>query len=477
MHTIEATITASASPPLCVDLDGTLLRTDTLHEQLALTLRDPRMILDLPRLLLSGKARFKDALSRLQSLAAEDLPVNEDFLSWLHEEKDRGRQIILATAAPEPVALAISEHFGIFDEVIASTPAVNLRGAAKAAALVERFGEKGFAYAGDHESDLEVWRHAGEAILVGVTPRLKRRAAALTPIRGEFPRPGSRLAALARACRPHQWSKNLLVFVPLITAFAIGDAFSLWHALLMFGAFSMTASAIYVINDLTDINADRQHLRKRKRPLASGALPISWGIVAAPTLLFVGIALSILAGAPWITLAYAMISTAYSLRLKEFPLVDIFTLACLYTLRLYGGGEASGHRVSLFLLAFSSFLFLSLAAMKRVSELTAVRGERRHSRRDYGPGDLGILTSFGCSSAFVASLVLSLYVKENFGDSTAPHALILWSIVPLVLFWQCRMWLATARGYMLDDPIVYAASDWVSRLVVIATITAFLIGK
>jgi 4-hydroxybenzoate polyprenyltransferase/phosphoserine phosphatase len=464
--------------PLCVDLDRTLVRTDTLHEQLVNALRNPRLLVRLPGLLLAGKAAFKAALARDTSLGVDHLPYNDELIEWIRVQRAAGRWIVLATAASEHIAREVASHLGIFDEVIASTAERNLRGAAKADALVQRFGEKNFDYAGDSGSDVDVWRHAHAAILVAASSRDRRRAVAVAAIEHEFPGRKGTVAALVRALRPHQWSKNLLVFVPVVTARAVLDSGSLISAAIAFLAFSAAASGVYVLNDLMDLSADRLHPRKRQRPFASGALSLSAAVVLVPSLWGIGIGLATLVGLTSIIALYVVVSTLYSVFVKEFPLVDIFTLAALYSVRLFGGGEASGHRVTLWLLGFSSFLFLGLAAMKRVSEVQALRADGRSglARRQYSESDLPVLVGIGCSAAFAASVVLALYVQAEFGTNMVGRSGLLWSIVPLFLFWQCRLWLATSRGQMTDDPIVYAVRDWVSRLAALVLFVVFTIA-
>jgi len=275
------------------------------------------------------------------------------------------------------------------------------------------------------------------------------------------------LWATFKEIRPQQWLKNLLVFVPIITS---GDyaSVSVWeYALLAFAAFSATASGVYVVNDLLDLEADRNHPRKRLRPLASGAMPLAEAYILAPLLFALGAVLALAAGILFYVAVYAVCSLAYSAKLKELPLVDVFLLAGLYSVRLYAGGIATGHEVSLWLFAFSCFLFLALAIIKRVTELKDLleRGDDKAERRGYKTGDLVILSAFGTNASFVSSMILALYVQSDVivGTGRSPQAL--WVIVPLMLFWQCRLWLATARGYMTDDPIVYTLKDWVSVLV------------
>jgi 4-hydroxybenzoate polyprenyltransferase len=244
-------------------------------------------------------------------------------------------------------------------------------------------------------------------------------------------------------------------------------------------AFCATASAIYVLNDIGDLAADRSHPRKCRRPFASGALPVSVGLVMIPFLLVTGIILGISGGAWRALLIYAALSLSYTLWLKEMPLVDVFILASLYTIRLYGGGEASGYPVSLWLLGFSSFLFLSLALVKRVSELLRLRSLSltKTDRRGYHVEDLSVLQMFGIATTFASAVVLSLYVQSETASNLYQRPFMLWGLIPLLLFWQCRLWLATARGYMHDDPIVFAARDWVSWCVFLASATVMAMAR
>ncbi len=464
-------ITAAAASPdatLCVDLDGTLIRTDILLESLMAACRSWRTLRCLPRLLLSGKAGLKAGLASSCSIACESLPFNAEVVDYLREEKTRGRHLVLVTATNRDIALRINRHLdNLFDEVIGSDAALNLRGATKAEALVSRFGEHGFVYIGNDRTDLHVWRRAGGAMVVGGSRGLIADAAREARIERLFAAPASRLKAVIKEIRPQQWLKNMLVFVPILTS---GDLFN-WTAWIAaavtFGAFCLIASSIYMVNDLLDLDADRAHPRKRRRPLASGAMPVAWALALVPMMLLAGSALALWAGVLGYVLGYAVMSIAYSARFKEMPLVDVFLLAALYSIRLYAGGVATIHEVSLWLMAFSGFLFLALAMMKRVTELSDLRsrGGVFVSRRGYNVSDQQILTSFGTASSFVSALVLALYVQSDAAMALGSNQHALWAIVPLLLFWQLRLWLATARGYMPDDPIVYTAKDWVSALV------------
>ena len=464
--------------PLCVDLDGTLIRTDVLVEG-AIALLGQLRVVTLVRGLARGPAALKAAVAAASPVDPALLPYNEPLLDYIEAERAKGRRIVLATAAAEATARGVAAHMNLFDEVFASTAECNLKGEAKAAALVERFGVKGFVYAGDSSVDLPVWRQAAAAVLVNVAPAVAAKARAEAAIEHTIADQPPMAPALLRAMRPHQWVKNILVFLPIFTANALSDRASWIGGILAFLAFSATASGIYLVNDLLDLSADRAHPRKRLRPFAAGTAPLPAGIALAGVLLVLGIGLGWRAGIPLVVPIYAATSLAYSMRLKREPLVDVFVLAMLYTIRLIGGGEATGHTLSLWLLAFASFLFLSLALIKRVAEAmdSADRSAAVLKGRGYEPGDLTILQLFGVCSAFASSLVLALFVQNETTAGRFMSPNLLWGIVPLVLLWNCRMWLSTARGYMHHDPIMYAARDWVTWAIGLATLAVALVAR
>lgn len=468
--------------PLCIDLDGTLLETDTLMESyLRLVFAEPWLALaPFVWIARGGKAAMKREVAKRVTLDAAALPYNEELLAHIRAERALGRRIVLVTAADRSIADAVAAHLGLFDEVIASDGQTNLRGKNKAAALEGRFGPRGFLYAGNDATDLPVWDAAAGALVVNAGPGLEKAARARgATIERVMPSAHRRGKAWIKALRPHQWAKNVLVFVPVVTANAIFDIAAWTQTMLAFIAFCAIASTVYVINDLSDLDSDRRHPRKRKRPFASGALPVEHGLLALPFLIAVGIALALVSGAAWVLLAYAVITTAYTFKLKELPLVDVFTLAALYTVRVVAGGEASGFTVSHWLLGFSSFLFLSLALIKRVAELIELQQQNKsvNARRGYLLEDLGLLQLMGLSATFASSLVLALYISSDTVQRNYAQPYALWALVPLLLFWQCRLWMSTLRGYMHHDPLVYSAKDWVSWVVGFACFAAVIAGN
>ena len=463
--------------PLCIDLDGTLVRTDTMLEALARLRPDGRQALGLFAALLRGRAVMKKQLAELAALDPASLPYTEPLIAYLGMQKARGRRLVLATASDRRIAEAVADHLDLFDEVIASDGARNLKGAAKADAIVARFGERGFVYAGNEQADVAVWDRACAAILVNTPRRVAAKVERAMPVEWRVDDAGSTLRSIVRAVRPHQWLKNLLVAVPVLTGAQTFFNAVLWaKVVLAFVAFSFVASGLYVVNDILDIAADRAHPKKRLRPFANGALSIPTGLAAAFVLLgasgLIGGVIGIL---PALAL-YVVLALSYSVFLKEQPLVDIFVLATLYTLRLVAGGLATGYHVSLWLLGFSGFFFLGLAFLKRVEEMGSLarRDAASAARRGYEGQDREILQLFGCCSAFVSTLVLALYVNSAPAISAYRSPALMWGTVPLMLFWQCRLWLSTARGYMHEDPIVYAARDWVSWLVVAGLVLVVL---
>jgi 4-hydroxybenzoate polyprenyltransferase len=385
----------------------------------------------------------------------------------MERQRALGRWIVLCTAADRSVAQAVADYLGVFDEVMASDGVENLRGRRKADALCRRFGERSFIYAGNDATDHQVWQRAAGAVLVNTPTAVSRSAVKRHRVLAVIDDRAPRLRAAFAALRPYQWVKNLFTLVPLLASGDFTNPVAWRGSLAIMAGFCATASAVYVINDLADLAADRAHPRKRFRPFANGRLPLAAGLAMVPMLLVVGAALGVASGGGQVLALYAALSLAYTVRLKEQPLVDVFVLATLYTIRLFGGGEASGHPVSIWLLGFSSFLFLSLALVKRVSELHRLHlaAQRKSERRGYTTEDVVTLQMFGAASAFASAIVLSLYVQSDTAQHSYVRPDMLWAVIPLLLFWQCRLWLSTSRGYMDDDPIVYAAHDWVSWLV------------
>ena len=450
----------SSDKPLCVDLDGTLVRTDTCAESiLALLARNPFLLFPMLAWLARGKAYFKARVAERTSFNASLLPYSSELLEYLRSERARGRRLALATASDESVARQVEAHLHLFDEVIASNGDVNLAGSKKLEALEARYGKGGFAYAGNARVDVPIWREADHAILVNTRRSIQRKLERdRVRIARVFPAPKSALRGLIRALRPHQWAKNLLIFVPLVFGHKLGDIQRLKEAAVAFAAFCFCASSVYVLNDVLDIEADRKHHLKRTRPFAAGEIPVGAGLAAVPLLL--GLSLAISGFSPYFTgyvAGYFVVTLGYSMFLKRLPIVDVLLLAGLYTLRIMAGGAATDVVISPWLLGFSMFLFLSLALVKRYSELRALG-----DARGYTASDLPQLSSFGTASGYIAVLVLALYINSADVRILYSRPLLLWMVCPLLIYWISRVWLLAHRGELHDDPVLFALKDKIS---------------
>ncbi len=404
----EAGPSGAAGVPLCVDLDGTLLRTDTLLEAVLVLLhRSLWHGLQLLAWLFRGRAGFKAEVARRVELDVEHLPVNAQFLDWLREQKALGRRLVLCTASNESVAASVGRHFGLFDEVLASDGGLNLSGHRKGERLAALYGMRGFDYAGNALRDLAVWEFARAAIVVAPTLPLARRLRKVPRVARVFTQPGGRLRSWLRAVRPHQWAKNVLVFVPALAGHVLLQPQVFLQCVTAFVAFGLVASGTYVINDLLDLGADRRHPTKRSRPFANGDLQITEGLAGALLLTGGGLLLgySMLNGLFLLALCGYVVATLwYSADLKRRAGADILCLAGLYTLRILAGSAATHVPPSFWLLAFSMFLFLSLAAAKRSTELSGLESRSAHQApgRGYLVSDLPLLRVFTAAGPLAA---------------------------------------------------------------------------
>lgn len=468
---MDRTPSPTASIPLCVDLDGTLLKSDLFHESVLALLRvNPFYAFLLPWWLLKGKAVLKREIASRVSLDPATLPYDARVLELVRSSTGRPR--VLCTASDHLLVDPIAKHLGLFELVVASNGLENMRGPRKAEALVALFGERGFDYMGNEHVDLQVWKHARQAWLVGATPALERAAMTLAPIAGTFPRSTRSLKSWLEAARLHQWLKNLLVFVPLLASHRFLEPASVRDASLAFLAFGLCASGVYILNDLFDLPADRTHPRKRNRPFASAKLPVVQGVLCGPALTLAGFAVAWLVNPRFTALLalYYLTTLAYSLRLKRVVMLDVQLLAALYTLRIIAGAAAIASGLSFWLLSFSMFIFLGLAMLKRYTELSMVlsNGQHRASGRDYEVGDLPLLQSLGCASGYIAVLVLALYINSPESVELYSRPQMLWLLCPLLLYWTSRVWVVAHRGGMNDDPIVFSVTDRVSQVIIAA---------
>ena len=467
--------------PLVVDLDGTLIHTDTLHELALLLLRrKPYLVLAIPFWLFSGRAFLKNKLTSNVGIKVSSLPFNNELIDWLKSQKDLGRKLVLCTAADISIAKAIANHINLFDEVLASDGKVNLAGKNKAQVLLEKYGDKGFDYVGNSSVDLLVWDKSRLGVVVNSSKNLVHQASAVTQIEHVIPKAKNNLKTWMKAFRVHQWVKNLLIFVPILAAHHILTGPEGLNLLLAFLSFSLCASSVYITNDLSDLESDRAHPRKRNRPFACGQIPIWKGVVLAPLLSITSLVMASYVGGNfllWLLLYFAL-TCAYSWGLKRLVLMDCLTLAILYTLRIVAGAAAVSMSLSFWLLAFSIFMFLSLAFIKRYAELQdgVGRGVEKSHGRGYYTADASLVQQLGVTSGYAAALVLALYLNSENVVQLYRTPEIIWAAVPLILLWISWMWLSAHRGLMHDDPIVFAIKDKASILIGTLFIATFMLA-
>ncbi|QEP45027.1 UbiA family prenyltransferase [Ectothiorhodospiraceae bacterium BW-2] len=461
---------------MCVDLDGTLLHSDLLYESLLLLLKqNPLYLLLLPLWLLRGKAALKGEIARRITLNPATLPYNQALIAWLKEQPG---ERWLATATHQSLAQPIADYLGLFHGVIASDDQQNLSGKHKADRLIEQFGAQQFIYCGNATVDMAIWRHSAAAVVVNGTDSLTEQARAITPVSHTFPRRHGLVKPLLKALRPHQWVKNILLFLPLITSHQLLELSLLLDTALAFFAFSLCASSVYLLNDMLDLESDRSHPTKCRRPFAAGTLPLAIGLLLCPLLLLLAVALALLLPPLFmaVLLGYYLLTIAYSFGLKKVVLIDTIMLAALFTLRIIAGGAAGEITLSFWLLLFSVFLFFSLALVKRYAELDQQQraGKLKAVGRGYHVDDLPLLYALGSAAGYLCVLVLALYINSPEVRQLYGQPEVIWLLCVVLLYWISRIWLITHRGEMHDDPIVFALKDRVSLITV--AIAGALIG-
>lgn len=471
--------------PLCVDLDGSLVATDTLLEAAILLIkRNPLYIIALLIWLIQGKQILKHKISSLVDLNYELLPYYEEVIEYIKKEKANGRNIVLTTASSEKIAKGIANYIGIFDDVISSDSERNLKGINKANVLIEKYGEFGFDYIGNSKADKTIWKKANKAIAVAASRRssiLSRHSSdagnnyEVIEITG-----GNIFRLLLKEARIYQWVKNVLIFIPLLMAHKVTEPLLFLDALIAFLSFSFVASCVYIINDIFDLEADRKHQTKKLRPFASGDLSISYGLILASMLIIFGLFLSstlLNNHFTYTLLIYIVLTSLYSIILKRIFIMDILVLASLYTLRLFAGAVVVEVLISPWFLAFSMFLFLSLAIVKRYNELNSLKlyNDTETNVRGYKVEDISLLRIIGTSSGYLSILIFILYINSNEVLKLYNNPLLLWAVVPLLLYWITRIWLLANRNEISEDPIVFMVRDIVSYIIGIL-IAAIVVG-
>ena len=449
--------------PLVVDLDGTLIRTDLLYESYFSSMTGGiGHHFSVIKSLVRGKAQIKAYLSTVSEIDYTTLPYNADVLELIRTAKNQGKKVYLATASDRSHAEKVAQHVGLFDGVFASDGVNNLTGRAKATVLVEAFGEGGFDYVGDRSADIPIWAHARKAFVVSNSDGLVRKTQNLKVPVEALPTPRVTLKAWRKALRVHQYAKNALVFVALLTSHAYSPQTFL-AALAAFAAFSLCASSVYLLNDLVDLADDRKHPTKRNRPFASGTIPLLYAVFVIPALLAGAFAIAFLVSIPLTgaLAAYFLLTLTYSFSFKRKLIVDVVTLATLYTVRVVAGAIAIAVTPSEWLLAFSMLIFTCLALVKRYIEL-AMRIDRElpdPTSRNYRLVDLPIVGALAAASGLNAVTIFALYVSSFAVQGLYRRPELLWLICPVLLYWLSRIVVLAHRRAIDDDPIIFAIRD------------------
>ncbi|WP_332745725.1 UbiA family prenyltransferase [Hydrogenophaga sp.] len=465
--------------PLYVDLDGTLTPSDTLYESVMLFIRrNPLNLLRLFMWLLLGKAGFKLRLANTVRPDPARLPYHERFVQYLREERARGRSLVLASAADSRIVRDVAAYLKLFDDTLgtnARADGVNLSRGNKRdaiAAHAQARGHSTWAYAGNSADDIAVWKGSAQAVAVNAPARVISALQQVHPQARVFEREPLRLKTVLRAIRLKQWSKNALLFLPLLASHRLDP--HLWALVLMaFVAFGLCASATYLFNDLLDLPNDRAHRLKRHRPLAAATISIPLAVVLGCVMLVLAFVLAwaVSPGFSAMLLVYTVTTLAYSLVLKRLALIDVLVLSGLYTLRIGAGAVAAQVELSNWLAAISIFLFLSLALVKRCAELEELDDERitLAPGRGYQPRDLSSLRAMGMASGFLAVMVLALYIDSQNSEVLYANPEWLWAAAPVLLLWIMRIWLKTGRRELHgEDPLQFALKDPFSWMTLLA---------
>ncbi len=475
----------AATQIIFVDLDHTLVATDLAWESLIQLLKkSPLFPIQVLSWRVQGLAVLKRNLAGAFPVRPEILPYRPEVLDWLKEKRRaQGARIYLATAAPEAWARAVSEHLGLFDGVLASNDTVNLKGTAKLKAIKDICGDQKFTYLGDSAEDLKVWKEAAEAVPVHAAPLVLKALKGMPQLQTVVElgsRPGF-FPTLWKAIRPTHWTKNFLTLVPLIASHQVSQPGLGMRALWAAVCFSLVASAVYVLNDIFDIQSDREIPSKRKRPIASGHLHIPAGLMIGVAFLILGTAGGLFLGLKFelALCAYFGITCFYTFHWKRVMGLDVVCLAALFTSRIFAGGYAIDVKVSNWLLGFSLFFFFGLACLKRYVELGEAQAlsHSHFAGRGYSVEDRIPIMAIGATSSLMSLLVLVLYIN---GEDVRPlyqQPGVLWWLMPLFLYWVSRVWILAHRGQMPGDPIAFAVRDRASHLTLVLAMIIFFVAQ
>ena len=467
-----STVGIETTVPLCVNCEHALFKTDIFHEAIFLLIKkNPLYIFLLPFGVLGAKSGLLQRLLQQVQINWHTMPLREEVVKRIRAARDENRQVCLLTSMPEPWARELSAEFTHSDPLLIDENAEE--GAARSARslLIRSFGLRGFDYIGGGSQDLPVCEAARRATLVTSNRSTIARTKEVSSIEGFIPNDGATFTTFLKMIRVHQWLKNFLILVPLLAAHRLTSLGSIGTAALGFLAFSFCASSVYILNDLLDLESDRQHIRKRNRPIAAGKIAVNQALIAGLVLLVTATLLALRVSALFaLTLGiYFAMTLTYSLRLKRQVIVDVMLLAALYTIRVVAGAVATAVVPSFWLLALSMFLFLSLAVVKRYSEMlvTLAQEKKYAAGRGYSVADMPVLLSLGVSAGIAAIVVLALYINDPVTGKLYPTTIMLWPVPTLMLYWISRVWMKAHRGEMHDDPVLFAMRDWQSLVTLV----------
>lgn len=457
--------------PLFVDLDGTVIKSDWMLEAILVMLRrNPLSIFQIVIWLAKGRSNLKQNLAEAVTIDIASLPVNSEFLEFLRAEKTNNRKLILISASPQKAVTAVNDHYKLFDAAIGSDGTINLKSEAKLARIQEFAEGSDFSYAGNSAADLPVWQAAEEIIVVNAESFVADKAKFLNKEKKllEFDTPPTLTPRLLKAMRPHQWLKNFLIFLPLVLSHQLGETDLLFLTALAFVSFSLCASSVYFVNDMLDIESDRRHSSKSERPFAAGTLPLEYGVFGAPSLFFLSLVFASFVGTTFfaVLIGYWLITCLYSLYLKRLYLLDVVTLSSLYTLRIIAGSAAIAITTTNWLIAFSGFLFLGLALLKRTTELRnlAADGQASTHGRDYSTDRLVVVSVLGIMSSAASVVVFMVYINAANITNLYSSPIFLWAICPLLIAMLARVWLKSYAGTLDEDPVLFASHDRLSQI-------------
>lgn len=453
--------------PLLVGNEGVLVETELVWESFYLLLkRDPLVLFMLPFWLLRGPTFTVQQITGRVAPDVEYLPYNKQLVVYLQEQHRIGRKLVLVTSLPLDFSRKIAGHLGFFNSVLGREELLNRIDPEKTKNDQADSAIDDFVYAGRGKEDIAFWGNGG-AVLLNPDQETLHTVSQLSSIEKVIVSPKTGFFEYIRAIRIHQWLKNMLVFVPLMTARQFGDPLLVLLAFLAFLAFGLCASGVYLFNDLLDIPVDRRHPRKCKRPFAAASISVKTGTLLIPFFTLASFGIGLVLGTPflYVLAGYLAVTILYSMWLKKVVLVDVVTLAVLYTIRIFAGGAAVGIVPSFWLLSFSMFIFFSLALTKRCAELLHAQSLNRNELdgRGYMVDDTKIVRDFGIASGYMSVLVLALYINSDEIRLLYSHPQVIWLLCPLLLYWVSRMWLITGRGRMHDDPLLFTIRDRVSQ--------------